>query len=83
MPDLDGLARQSNNALDERLCVVQGIPEDYYVIALDPLKVVHKLIDEDPFLMASALFIACHRQRCDQLDYWSFPSVNSAEDAVK
>src|ERR1700691_744805 len=49
--NLNGFARQSHHALDERLRAVQRIPEHNHVSALDRLKTVDKLVDEDALLI--------------------------------
>src|ERR1700690_52698 len=50
-PQLDGLARQSHHAFDERLRAVERIPENDYVSALDWLKAINELINENSFLI--------------------------------
>src|SRR5579862_642715 len=45
------LAGQADDALDKRFRAIQRIPEDDHVAALDGLKPVDKLVDEDTLLI--------------------------------
>src|ERR1700723_1442220 len=49
---LNRFARQSNHALNKRFRMVQRIPENHYVAALDRREPVHKLVDENALLIA-------------------------------
>jgi len=51
LSDLDGLARQANNALDERLRIVEWITENYYIAATDRFKMVDKPVYDDRFMI--------------------------------
>src|SRR5215467_3047549 len=49
--DSYGLARQANNALDERLGRIIRKPEDYNVVALDRVKIIDELVYEYPLIV--------------------------------
>src|SRR5260370_39214591 len=51
MADLHGFARQAHDSLDKRFRVVQRIPEDHHVSALNRLEAVDKFVDEDALLV--------------------------------
>src|SRR6266704_7017889 len=42
---------QRNDAFDERLAAIERIPEDNHVAALNRLKPINKLVDEDALLV--------------------------------
>jgi hypothetical protein len=44
-------ARQTDDPLDERFRMVEWIPENDNVAALDGLETIHKFVDEDAFLI--------------------------------
>src|SRR6266853_746049 len=49
--NLHDLVGQRNDALDERFAAIEWIPEDNYVAALNRLKPINKLVDEDALLV--------------------------------
>src|SRR5882757_11404198 len=49
--NLYDLVGQRNDALDERLAAIEWIPEDNHVAALNRLKPINKLVDEDALLV--------------------------------
>jgi len=51
LADFDGFTGQTNNALDERFRVVERIPEDNHVAAVNGLEAVDKFVDEDALLV--------------------------------
>src|ERR1700749_1119300 len=57
-------ARQRDDALDERFRAIERIPEDDHVAALDGLKAVNKLVDED------ALLIGKQRRHAGAFDFY-------------
>jgi len=61
--NFDALAGEANDAFDERLGAIQGIPEHDDVAANDGLETIHKLVDED------ALLIGKERGHAGALDF--------------
>jgi len=64
LANLDILSRQPDNALDERFRMVERIPEDDDVAALDGLEPIHKFVDED------ALLIGQERSHAGAFDFY-------------
>jgi hypothetical protein len=51
LPDLNGLARQADNALNERLRGVKGMTEDHNIAAMKRLEMVDKLVYNNRFMI--------------------------------
>src|SRR5580692_1216406 len=51
LTNLDVFSRQTDDALDERFRMVERIPENDHVAAVDGLKAVDKFVDEDALLI--------------------------------
>src|SRR5271155_5498590 len=62
--NFDRVSRQAHHPLDEGFRAVERIPEDDYIAALDRLKSVHELIDEN------ALLIAQERRHAGAFDFY-------------
>jgi hypothetical protein len=65
VPDLNSLAGQGNDALDERLRAVQRILEDHYITAMNWLNTVDNPVDENCFVIGEqrshAVALNCYR----------------------